>query len=119
MTEVIIFEADEPDMIVLESREPQPVILESDGGSGNATCIYTTPVTGPATSAGQVLVFDGTSYVPRALTADDIGASFGIATFNSGAGGLHQMGATVASGGFEGVAFDPRSPGTRVEYAHP
>ena len=115
MTEVIIFEADEPDMIVLESREPQPVILESDGGSGNATCIYTTPVTGPATSAvrapSDIIIndqpslpaMDPTTYAissPRTLTWEHILA-------------------TVASGGFEGVAFDPRSPGTRVEYAHP
>jgi hypothetical protein len=26
---------------------------------------------------------------------------------------------TVVAGGFEGVAFDPRSPGTRYEFAHP
>lgn len=51
-------------------------------GGANATSIQSIPVNATAPTLDQVLVFDGTQYIPMQMTADMIGPSYVISSFN-------------------------------------
>ena len=52
------------------------------GGGSDATSIQTVPVDPTFPTTGQVLVFDGSSYVPTQLTMDMIAPAFAITDFS-------------------------------------